>query len=157
MLSIDRNFSGNFFFFPLNGATWKDVFLLSTCRIPAAYNFSGSGSLRPTTELGACKKHLDPAGHCWGELEAVLGRCGAKEIPAVPWGQVNPAESSTQCQQLTPGCPAHGKEQGHGDCDDGAVWAVPRGTQPGRGTRTGVLGAFWDCIGGKGEKLSWRL
>lgn len=152
MLSVDRNFSEDFFS-PSNGATWKDVFLLFTCHIPAGYSFSHSGSLRPNTEPVACKKHLDPAGHCWGELEAVLGRCGAKEIPSVPWGQVSPARSSSQCQRLTPGCPAHGKEQGHGVCDDGTVWTVPRGTQPGRGTRTGALGVFWDCIGGKREKL----
>lgn len=62
-------------------------------------------------ELEACQKHLGPAGHCWGELEAVLRRCGAKEIPTVPWGQVSPARSSAQCQRLTHGSQPMGRSR----------------------------------------------
>lgn len=131
VLSINRSFSGDFFsslfslyFFPLNGATWKDLLLLLTLcihHIPAEYSFSCLGSLRPNIELEACKKRLEPAGYCQGELEAVLARRGDEEIPTAPWGQVNPGRSITRRQQLTPRCPAHGKEQGQGGCDNGAA------------------------------------
>lgn len=112
VLSFNRSFSGDFFgsfffffafFFPSNGATWKDLLLLPTLcihRVPAEYSFSRSRSLRPTVELVACPKRLEPVGHCRGGLEAVLAGCGDEEILTAPWGRVNPARSITRRQRL---------------------------------------------------------
>lgn len=158
VLSVERSFSGDFF--PLNGATWKDVFLLSTCHTPAGYSFSHSGSLRPRAwglpeALGSCRPLLRRAG---GSPEEVWSQ--GDPHSAMRSGQ--PCKEQRPVSAAHPWVPAHGKEQGHRDCDDGAVWTVPRETQPRRGTHTGVPGVFWDCIGGKERNflkaidLAWR-